>query len=281
MPATKTARNPEPCAQRGRAEQAARTPACAASRGPRRAAARAHEPQQRAAADEADHGADTHLQQRTHRRRSRRRRALNAAGRDQAGHQRDADRVVGAGLALEDGPAAPGDLALAEHGEHDGRVGRRDRRRDQQREEPAEPEREVQQRGDRRGGEERAEHPRHQRSGRRRRGTGATPMCMPPSKRMKISATVRICSTDVPAARAGRDDLTATAAATSTSSGHRDAAPSPSAGSTARRPARRRATAARSARSGGRRSRGVLRQRRHGQCGADQTSRRALYRGPA
>ena len=52
---------------------------------------------------------------------------------DHPDHQRDPDRVVRAGLALEDRPAPAADLAVAEHGEHHGRVGRGERRAEQPR----------------------------------------------------------------------------------------------------------------------------------------------------
>ena len=53
-------------------------------------------------------------------------------------HQRDPDRVVRARLALEDRPRAAADLAVAEDGEHDGRIGGGDRRAEDPRRRPPE-----------------------------------------------------------------------------------------------------------------------------------------------
>ena len=52
---------------------------------------------------------------------------------DHPDHERDADRVVRAGLGLEDRAGAPTDLAPPEHGEHDGGVGGRERGAEQSR----------------------------------------------------------------------------------------------------------------------------------------------------
>ena len=82
----------------------------------------------------------------------------DAARSEQAGHQRDADRVVGAGLALQERAAAPRDLALTEHREDHRRIGRGDRGRDEQRREPCQAEREVDECSDGARGEEGAQH---------------------------------------------------------------------------------------------------------------------------
>ena len=58
---------------------------------------------------------------------------------DHADHQRDAGRVVDAGLALQRGARAPADLAPAEDREHDGGVGRCQRRADDAGELPVHP----------------------------------------------------------------------------------------------------------------------------------------------
>jgi hypothetical protein len=63
------------------------------------------------------------------------------AGGQQASHQCDADRVVDAGLALQDGPAAPGDLPVPQHREDRGRVSGGQRRAEQQRRPPVQAER--------------------------------------------------------------------------------------------------------------------------------------------
>ena len=123
-------------------------------------------------------------------------RASRRRSRRAGDHQRDADRVVGAGLALEDGAGAAGDLAAAQHREDHRRVGRGQRGAEQQR---------------RRASRSRTACARARRAppavtnvpatpsqtigAGRRHGTGASPMCMPPSNRITTSATVTICST--------------------------------------------------------------------------------------
>ena len=62
------------------------------------------------------------------------------AGAEHADHQRDAHRVVRAGLALEQRAGAAGDLAPAEDREHHRRIGRRQRGADDQRGAPVEAE---------------------------------------------------------------------------------------------------------------------------------------------
>jgi len=84
-----------------------------------------------------------------------------AAGGDEAGHQRDPDRVVGARLAFQDDVAAAGDLPLAKDGEHDRRVGRRHRRGKEHRGIPAQAERGMREQRARRHGQERSRHARH------------------------------------------------------------------------------------------------------------------------
>ncbi len=73
---------------------------------------------------------------------------------DHPDHERDPDRVVRPGLALEDRPRAAANLPTAEHGERHGRIGRSDRGADQPGGDPREPEEVV--RGERHepGGEE-------------------------------------------------------------------------------------------------------------------------------
>ena len=79
------------------------------------------------------------------RRPARRPRSLVGVSRelDQPEHQRDPDRVVRSRLALEDRVRAALDLAVAEHREHDGGIGRRDRGADQAGGHPLDPERPV------------------------------------------------------------------------------------------------------------------------------------------
>ena len=115
---------------------------------------------------------------------------------DHADHQRDPDRVVRAGLALEDRARAPADLAAAEDGEHHGRVGRRERGAEEAARSSSEkPSSGVRGDRDEAGRRERAEDAERRRSARRPRGTRRQPTCMPPSKRITISATTPIRST--------------------------------------------------------------------------------------
>ena len=76
---------------------------------------------------------------------------------DHPDHERDARGVVHARLALERHPRAPLDLALAEHREHHGRIGRRERRADDSRRHPFEPEHVVGEDRDEPGSRERPE----------------------------------------------------------------------------------------------------------------------------
>src|SRR3954451_3052804 len=116
-----------------------------------------HRPEDQPTADDADDESDTHLQCELAGDMTERAGAESPGG-DQARHEGDADRVVRAGLAFQDGSGGFGHLALAEYGEDYGRVGRRDGRPDEQSDIPVEPEQQV--RRDRRGGdgEERAEY---------------------------------------------------------------------------------------------------------------------------
>ena len=118
----------------------------------------AGELEQRPAAQDPHGGPDQHLQ---HERAGHvdQRATVDGPGGEQAGHQRDADRVVGTRLALQHRPAAAPDLAPAEDGEHHRRVGRGQGRADQQRQVAADAEHQVRHQGQRGGGEERAEHP--------------------------------------------------------------------------------------------------------------------------
>ena len=87
---------------------------------------------------------------------------------DHADHQRDAGRVVDAGLALQRGARAPADLAPAQHREDDGGVGRRQRRADDAGELPVHPQQPVRGAGEHGRGDEGARDPeRHDRPGRR------------------------------------------------------------------------------------------------------------------
>jgi hypothetical protein len=83
----------------------------------------AHEPQQQPARGRADRSADRHLPDELHQSVDRRVPAAESGGADQCGHERDTDRVVGAGLAFEDHAGAADDIPAAQDGEDDGRVG--------------------------------------------------------------------------------------------------------------------------------------------------------------
>ena len=116
----------------------------------------ADEDQQQPAADDADQCPHAHLQHEL---------AADAGegpepeptGSEQARHQRDADRVVRPGLALQDRAAAAAHLALTEHREHDRRIGRGDGRAEQHRDVPTEAEGEVGEHGHRSRRQEGAE----------------------------------------------------------------------------------------------------------------------------
>ena len=114
-------------------------------------------------ADDPERKADAHLEDERldddPERRARFRREL-----DHPDHQRDPNRVVRAGLPLEERPHAAADRAVAENGEHHRRVGRGDRRAEQAAHDPAETERPVAEERDQPGGGERA--------GRAERATG-------------------------------------------------------------------------------------------------------------
>ena len=75
---------------------------------------------------------------------------------DHAEHQRDAGWVVDARLALEHGARAPADLAPAEHREHDGGFGRRQRCADDAGQRPVHPEQPVRGAAEHGRGQERA-----------------------------------------------------------------------------------------------------------------------------
>ncbi len=84
----------------------------------------------------------------------RERAALLGGELDHPDHQRDTDRVVGAGFALEDRSRPTADLATAEHGERDRWIRRSDRRADQSGHDPREAEEIVpDERDETRGGE--------------------------------------------------------------------------------------------------------------------------------
>jgi hypothetical protein len=114
----------------------------------------AHEPDQQRPAGHPDRRADRQLQQELGGDAAGRVQARGRAGGQQAGHEGDADRVVGAGFAFQDGPAAAGDLAAPEHGEHHRRVGWGQRGAQQQRRPPVEVEQDVGERGQGCGGDE-------------------------------------------------------------------------------------------------------------------------------
>ena len=151
-------------------------------------------------------------------------RAVVGGDVEQADHERDPDRVVHAGLALEDVVAAAAHLAAAEHREHHRRVGGRERRPDQERCRPA---------GDRRARGRappagpppgRCRPPPGRRSATATPRNRAIPMSWPPSNRITISATRQIRSTSwivSSGARFGiRSDDTVAAARNSAGRGH-------------------------------------------------------------
>ena len=192
IPATKTARKPEPWSDRGGAVDRARgehhgewieRPV-----GKRRPAKQAAE---RDGAGDPDDEADR--PSRSTNSRSTIANEPPSVGRelDHADHQGDADRVVEARLALEDRARAAVDLLPGEHGERHRRIGRGERRADQPRDGP----REVEQRSAppprraprcRRCRRRRAIDDRH----RRARGSAASRCFVPPSKRITTSASV-------------------------------------------------------------------------------------------
>jgi hypothetical protein len=88
-------------------------------------------------------------------------------------HQRDPDRVVGARFALENGAGASADLAVAEYGEGDGRVGRRERGAEDAGGSPGETEQPVRRHCHQPGGRERAHEA--ERDDLERRGAEAAP----------------------------------------------------------------------------------------------------------
>ena len=78
---------------------------------------------------------------------------------DHPDHQRDSDRVVDAGLALEDRPGVAADLLVAKDRKHDRGVGRRERGAEHPGQRPAEVEQEVRAHGDDDRRRERADDP--------------------------------------------------------------------------------------------------------------------------
>ena len=93
---------------------------------------------------------------------------------DKAGHQRNADRIVGTRLALEDGAAATGDLPFAQDGENHGRISGRHRRGHEHRRVPVDSACVVQYHRRAGGGEERA-HDTDRQNGDRRRTESRRP----------------------------------------------------------------------------------------------------------
>ena len=174
IPATKTARKPEPCETAASAvDRRRRRAAPRAGRASRRAAAaRRSSLQQHDAGDGADREPDAHLPQELPARRRRRRRRVHGRELDHPDHQRDPDRVVEPRLALEDRARAALDLLAGEHRERHRRVGRRERGADQERDGPVEAEQVVGRDGDERRGGERADDA----EDRDRHGGGAEPL---------------------------------------------------------------------------------------------------------
>ena len=157
MPATKTAMKPEPC----REDRAVDHPRGGedSQRVQRRLGER-HPPDQRqqeAPAGHADRDADGHLDRELLQNAPER--PLVARGElDHPDHERDADGIVRAGLALEHRAAAAADLAVAEDTEDDGRVRRSDGGAEQAGGRPREIQEDVAGEGHEPGCRERAEH---------------------------------------------------------------------------------------------------------------------------
>ena len=74
---------------------------------------------------------------------------------DQTDHQGDPGRIVHSRFALQGRAGAAGDLAAAEHGEHDCRIGGRQSSTDQPGQRPVEPERVMREHGQDAGGRKR------------------------------------------------------------------------------------------------------------------------------
>jgi len=119
-----------------------------------------HEPQQGTSADHTGNQTDAHLQDESggHRQHAP---GGDTAGCQQRDHQGDADRVVRAGLALQDVTAAACDLASTQHGEHHRRVRGRHCGTQQRGQVPVESERPVREHGSGRRGQEGADHADH------------------------------------------------------------------------------------------------------------------------
>ena len=138
MPATNTARNPEPRApsrtvdeQRQRRQSAAGT---TLARQPDVAARRTERHSRRPRRWPARPSSAGRI------RRIRAAPRQPRARAEDADHQRDTDGIVRAGLALEQRAGTPGDLAAAQHREDDGGIGRCQRSAEQQCRTPAETE---------------------------------------------------------------------------------------------------------------------------------------------
>lgn len=113
--------------------------------------------QQHPAARRTDGGTDRHLQGERPQHVADGARVDVASDGEQAEQQRDTDRIVRPRLALDDHTGPASDLPVAQYGEHDGRVGRRQRGAQQQGQRPRDAEQHVGQQRDGSGGEQGAD----------------------------------------------------------------------------------------------------------------------------
>ena len=117
-----------------------------------------HQPEEPPGAGHPDHEPHGHLERELPH--DRPDRAVGARRvREHPDHQRDADGIVRSGLALEDRRRPPADLPVAEHREHDRRIGGRERGAQDARDRPVEAEERVGEERHRGGGGERPRDP--------------------------------------------------------------------------------------------------------------------------
>ena len=160
-----------------------------------------HEDDEQRRSGDADREPDRHLEEELPHDRP----ARCAVGRGELDHpdqERDPDRVVHARLALEDRPRVAADLLVTEDREHDGRVGRGERRAEHSGQGPAEVEQEMG--ADGRSATAVVSVPMMPSVaiGTIARRNRRQPMFMPPSKRIRTTATTPIRSTVLMCGRA-------------------------------------------------------------------------------
>ena len=170
----KTARKPEPWASEVAPYSApARTSASTGYRPSLGSRRRAKHRQQDERPEQAERDTDRHLDRELAH--DHPERGIGVGGElDHAEHERDPGRIVDARLALESRPRTPRHLAPAEHREHHGRIGRRDRGSDDPGQHPLEAQRVVGEHGDEAGGRERAEQAEREDRRQRRLETAAS-----------------------------------------------------------------------------------------------------------